>query len=144
MMLVGRCVWIAQLLHRSIYGLLQAKRVGSLQALTHLAVGTSLYVFAPFQHDFDSQNAPDAPPLASLTLASSDSAVVTDTVLDQVIDVQPAEGRAKGIDRVRTSLDAAHITTIVRLEAFDAQQVRGPPQVYRWGKPRRQMSAEFC
>ena len=54
------------------------------------------------------------------------------------------EGRAKGIDRVRTSLDAAHITTIVRLEAFDAQQVRGPPQVYRWGKPRRQMSAEFC
>lgn len=65
---------------------------------TALGLGTAAYVLAPILSCFDAQDAPDAPPVSSISISitamSSNSATLLawDTVLDTPIDMSPGEG----------------------------------------------------
>jgi hypothetical protein len=67
-------------------------KLGPRLGLSLFSFAAALYVFAPLtNHDFDPIDAPDAPPLASITVASSSAnQIAVNTNLDAGIDVSPS------------------------------------------------------
>jgi hypothetical protein len=47
------------------------------------------YLVAPFRPDFDYRDAPESPPLAAITVATSTDSFVINTMTDEMIRVPP-------------------------------------------------------